>query len=71
MVAIGGITLYMLNWLRPIKYYDFYPIVMMIIGFTISTIYFVSFWILPSRHLLKGLKEELPMKFLPWILDNF
>ena len=23
VVAIGGITLYMLNWLRPIKYNDF------------------------------------------------
>ena len=42
---------------------------MTIIGFTISTIYFVSFWILPSRHLLKGLKEELPNKFMPWILS--
>ena len=35
VVAIGGITLYMLNWLGPIKYNDFDTIVMMIIGFTI------------------------------------
>ena len=54
MVAIGGITL--LNWHIP-PHYD--EIVKMIIGITLSTIYFVSFWILPSRHLLKGLKEEL------------
>ena len=31
------ITLYMLKWLGPIKYNDFDTIVMMIIGFTIST----------------------------------
>ena len=64
MVAIGGITL--LNWHIP-PHYD--EIVKMIIGITISTIYFVSFWILPSRHLLKGLKEERPKEFMPWILS--
>ena len=64
MVAIGGITL--LNWHIP-PHYD--EIVKMIIGITISTIYFVSFWILPSRHLLKGLEEERPKEFLPWILS--
>ena len=66
MVAIGYITLLiMLNWHNP--HYD--EIVKMIIGVTISTIYFISFWILPSRHLLKGLKEEHPKEFLPWILS--
>ena len=64
MVAIGGITL--LNWHIP-PHYD--EIVKMIIGITLSTIYFVSFWILPSRHLLKGLKEERPKEFMPWILS--
>ena len=64
MVAIGGITL--LNWHIP-PHYD--EIVKMIIGITISTFYFVSFWILPSRHLLKGLEKERPKEFLPWILS--
>ena len=64
MAAIGGITL--LNWHIP-PHYD--QIVMIIIGVTISTIYFVSFWILPSYLLLKGLKEENLKKFLPWILS--
>ena len=35
----------------------------------IASIYFVSFWILPSYLLLKGLKEENLKKFLPWILS--
>ena len=66
-VAIGGIILIMLTEPSAPAHYD--EIVKMTIGITISTIYFVSVWILPSRHLLKGLKEEGPKKFLPWILS--
>ena len=35
----------------------------------IASIYFVSFWILPSYLLLKGLKEQNLKKLLPWILS--